>query len=91
MYGENIVEAYIMIKISTQSDLCGQNRSIIEQIKKMKGVEDAQLLFGDFDAIVKVDLPKIHDIDNLVIEDFSMIKGIESTVTLLCVNEKILK
>jgi DNA-binding Lrp family transcriptional regulator len=85
------VEAYILIKIATQTELCGQYRSIIDKVKKMNGVKDAQLLFGDFDAIIKLDMPKIHDVENVVMEELCMIKGVESTLTLLCVDEKLLK
>jgi DNA-binding Lrp family transcriptional regulator len=86
-----IVEAYVLVKIATQTDVCGYSRSVIEKIKKMKGVEDAHLLFGDFDAIVKLDMPKIHDVENMVMEEIHMIEGVEGTLTLLCVNEKILE
>lgn len=86
-----VVEAYILVKISTQTEVFGYNRSIVERICRMKGVENAQLLFGDYDALIKLNVPKIHDIENLVIEEISMIPGVESTVTLLCVNEEILE
>jgi len=86
-----VVEAFILVKISTQTVESGYNRSVVEKICRMKGVENAQLLFGDYDAIVKLNVPKIHDVENMVIEEISMIAGVESTVTLLCVNEKILK
>lgn len=85
------MEAYILVKIATQTEVCGYNRSVVDKLMTMKGVENAQLLFGDYDAIVKLKLPKIHDVENLVIEDISMIEGVESTLTLLCVDEKILE
>ena len=86
-----MVEAYILVKISTQTESYGYNRSVVEKISKMKGVENAQLLFGDYDAIVKLSVPKIHDVENLVIEEISMIPGVESTVTLLAIDERIIK
>jgi DNA-binding Lrp family transcriptional regulator len=86
-----MVEAFILVRISTQTEESGYNRSVVEKICRMKGVENAQLLFGDYDAIVKLNVPKIHDVENMVIEEISMIPGVESTVTLLCVNERILK
>jgi len=85
------VEAYILIKISTQTEVCGYNRSVVGKLMMMKGVKNGQLLFGDYDAIVKLDMPKIHDIENLVIEEISMIEGVESTLTLLCVDERIIE
>jgi len=85
------VEAYILIKIATQTEVCGYNRSVVDKLMMMKGVENAQLLFGDYDAIVKLKLPKIHEVENLVIEEISMITGVESTLTLLCVDEKLIE
>jgi len=89
--GWHKVEAYVLIKIATQSDVCGFSRSVLEKISRMKGVEDAHLLFGDFDAVLKLDMPKIHDIENMVMEEIHMIEGVESTLTLLCVDEKVLE
>jgi DNA-binding Lrp family transcriptional regulator len=85
------MDAYILVKIATQTDMCGYSRSVIEKITKIKGVKDAQLLFGDFDAIVQLDMPKIHDIENTVMEEIHLIEGVESTLTLICVDEKILE
>jgi len=86
-----MVDAYILLKISTQREVYGFSRSVVEKLRSMRGVENAELLFGDYDAIVKLKATKIHDIENLVIEEISMIEGVESTVTLLCVDEGILK
>jgi DNA-binding Lrp family transcriptional regulator len=86
-----IMEAYILVKIATQTEELGFNRSVVEKLSRMDGVEYAQLLFGDYDAIVKLNVPKIHDCENVVIEEISTIRGIQSTVTLLCVDEGILE
>jgi DNA-binding Lrp family transcriptional regulator len=67
----------------------GYNRSVVDKLLSLEGVENAQLLFGDYDAIIKLNLPKIHDCENLIIEEFSMIEGIESTTTLLCVDDRV--
>jgi DNA-binding Lrp family transcriptional regulator len=85
------MEAYVLLKIATQSDVCGFSRSVVDKLKKMKGIEKAQLLFGDFDAILKLNMPKIHDIENTVMEEIHMIEGVEATLTLLCVDEELLE
>ena len=84
------MEAYILVKIATQTDMCGYSRSVLEKIMNVKGVKEAQLLFGDFDAIIHLDMPKIHDIENTVMEEIHLVEGVEATLTLLCVDEKIL-
>ena len=86
------MEAYVLIKIATQTDVCGFSRSVLEKINnKLAGIENADLLFGDFDAILKLNMPKIHYIENAVMEEIQMIEGVESTLTLLCVDEKALE
>jgi DNA-binding Lrp family transcriptional regulator len=83
------LEAYILIKIHTQEEYYGFNRSVVEKLRSMEGVETAELLFGDYDAIVKLNVSKAHDCDNVVFEEFSSIAGIQSTATLLCVDPKV--
>ena len=85
------MEAYVLVKIATQTAQCGFSRSVIDKIKNMKGIQSADLLFGDFDAVLKLNMPKIHDIENMVMEEIHMVEGVESTLTLLCVDEKVLK
>lgn len=85
------MEAYVLVKIATQTDTCGFSRSVIEKIGKMKGVEKATLLFGDFDAILKIKMEKIHEIENTVMEEIHMVEGVESTLTLLCVDERVIE
>jgi DNA-binding Lrp family transcriptional regulator len=86
-----MVDAYTLVKISVQKEVYGYARSVAEKLMMMNGVENAQLLFGDYDAITKLNAPKTHGVENLVIEEISMIEGIESTITLLCVDEGILE
>jgi DNA-binding Lrp family transcriptional regulator len=86
-----MVQAYILVKIATQQEHYGFNRSVLERLESLKGVENAELLFGDYDAIVKMNVPKIHDCENLIIEEISTIEGVQSTVTLLCVDPAVLE
>ena len=90
-FGLKTLEAYVLVKIATQTDVCGFSRSVIEKIGKMNGIEKVNLLFGDFDAILKIRMPKIHDIENMVMEEIHMVEGVESTLTLLCVDEKVIE
>ncbi len=85
------MEAYVLIKIATETDVCGFSRSVVDKIAKMKGVVDAHWLFGDVVAILKLNLPKIHDVENMVMEEIRMIEGVESTLTLLSVDEAVLE
>jgi DNA-binding Lrp family transcriptional regulator len=85
-----MMEAYILVVISSQHELYGFGRSVIEKLGAVRGVERAELLFGDYDAILKVKMPSIDDIETLIIEEISLIEGVNDTITLLCVDEAIL-
>jgi DNA-binding Lrp family transcriptional regulator len=84
------MEAYVLLKISRQREMYGFGRSVVEKLRTIKGVKSADLLFGDYDAIVRVDADRVHNVENLVMEKVSTTEGVESTVTLLCVDETIL-
>jgi len=86
-----MVEAFVLLKMSSQKEMRGFARSVVEKLNMIPGVESAELLFGDFDAIVKLKADKIHEIENLVLEEIAMIEGVDSTMTLLCVDERILR
>jgi DNA-binding Lrp family transcriptional regulator len=85
------MEAYILVKISRQREMYGFGRSVVDRLHSIEGVENAELLFGDFDAILKVKSDKIHNVENLVMEKIATTEGVESTTTLLCVDEEILQ
>jgi DNA-binding Lrp family transcriptional regulator len=82
-----MVEAYILLKISREVYVKG----VVNELRNIENVEDAEMLFGDYDAIVKIKGEKIHDIENLVVEKISRINGVSSTMTMICVDEKIIK
>ena len=63
----------------------------MEKVNAVEGVEYADLLFGDYDAILKLKGNNIHDLENLILEKIAMVEGIESTVTLLCVDDQVLR
>ena len=86
-----MVEAYVLIKITAHKEHHGFGRTVVEKLRSIEGVETAELLFGDYDAIINLNVPKIHDCENLILEEISMIEGVETTVTLLCIDEGILK
>jgi DNA-binding Lrp family transcriptional regulator len=80
-----------LIKITAHKEHHGFGRTVVEKLRSIEGVETAELLFGDYDAIINVNVPKIHDCENLILEEISMIEGVETTVTLLCIDERILE
>ena len=82
-----MVEAYVLLKISREVFTLG----VVDQLRKIPGVEEAEMLFGDYDAIVKIRAEKIHEIENLVVNQIRSIKGVQSNMTMVCVDDKVIK
>ena len=85
------MEAYVLLKISRQNEVYGFGHSVVERLRTIKGVKTVDLLFGEYDAIAKVDVDRVYNVENLVMEKVATSEGVESTVTLLCVDEKTLE
>lgn len=86
-----MVDAFVLLRILRQREMMGFGKSIVTKLAEITGVETAELLFGEYDAIVKLKVEKIHDLENRVLEEVAQIEGIDSSTTLLCVNEDVLK
>ena len=75
-----MVEAYVLIKITAHKEHHGFGKTVVEKLRSIEGVKTAELLFGDYDAIINLNVPKIHDCENLVLEEISMIEGVDEIV-----------
>lgn len=80
-------EAYVLLKISRSMHAGG----IVERLRTIPGIEEAELLYGDYDAIIKIKATKLHEVENLIVDRISAIRGVVSSMTLLCVDEKVLE
>ncbi len=81
-----MVEAYVLLKISREVFAIG----VVDQLRKILGVEEAEMLFGDY-AILKLKTEKVHEIENLVVNQISRIRGVQSNMTMLCVDDELIK
>ena len=80
-----------MIKIATAYVLIitdvGVEMDVLEQIKQIEGVEEAYLVYGNYDIIAKVTSKDVNDLKKRVIGQFRTIQKIRNTMTLIGVDE----
>ena len=76
-----MVEAYILMKVKV-----GSERKVIENLNKLKELNDVNELYGDWDIIVKVKVEKIEELDALLTEKIRNITDIEVTSTMVVAN-----
>ena len=70
---------YVLINVEPGSESC-----VCEAATSLDCVTDSNLLFGDYDLIVKVEGDDMGDIARNVVESIRSIPGVVNTKTLAC-------
>ncbi|MEE3277594.1 MAG: Lrp/AsnC ligand binding domain-containing protein [Candidatus Thermoplasmatota archaeon] len=70
---------YVLINVEP-----GSESSVCHAATSLRCVTDANLLFGDYDLIVKVEGDDMGDIARNVVESIRSIPGVANTKTLAC-------
>ncbi|MEM3712690.1 MAG: Lrp/AsnC ligand binding domain-containing protein [Thermoproteota archaeon] len=73
-----MLKAYLLIVCEV-----GLERSIEEAIRKVENVTNVDVVYGEYDIIVTVEVNDIKQLDNVVTQ-IRRIKGVLRTMTLLC-------
>lgn len=73
--------AYVLVGLSDATE-----REVLDEISSFKEVESANLLFGEWDIIVKVKADSPEQIANFVIEKIRSIESVQLTSTLIVAN-----
>ena len=73
-----MVKAYILMNI--KQDVAAE---VIEEMRKLDGVEAIDAIFGEYDLIAVVNVPDINKISRLITELRSKTEGIERTSTII--------
>ena len=68
---------YVLINVKPGLEL-----QVFETIKAMDGIADVDLLFGDYDIIVKIVAESMGMIAKIVVENIRQVEGVDNTKTL---------
>ncbi|KAA0268109.1 MAG: Lrp/AsnC family transcriptional regulator [Chloroflexi bacterium] len=74
------MKAYILIKVRA-----GDLKDVINHLRKVEGVVEANMTFGPYDAIAVVETTDIARLGKITAVDIQPIPGIEQTLTCLAV------
>ncbi len=75
------MKAYIMIKIHA-----GGVKEVVGNLRKIKGVLEAHMTFGPYDAVAVVEAPDIANLGAITALEIQPIPGVEQTLTCLAVD-----
>ena len=75
-----MVCAYVLITTAL-----GKALEVVDKVAKVEGVKSACAVTGAFDIIATVDVEKLSDVAELVVNKIHCIEGVCGTQTLVCV------
>lgn len=61
----------------------GKEKKILESLKRMKEVEEAYIVYGEYDIVVKVNVEQLKDLDPFLTEKIRNIDGVQMTSTMI--------
>ena len=73
----SMATGYVLVNVEP-----GLEFSVFETVKELDKVEDATLLFGDYDIIIKVISEDMSSIAAFVVEKVRQVEGVLNTKTL---------
>jgi len=76
-----LVCAYVLIHTNL-----GKALKVVEEISKVEGVKNACAVTGAYDVVAVIEVEKISDIADLVVNKIHCIDGVYNTQTLICVS-----
>jgi len=77
------VKAFVEVKVEAGSNI----QRILNNIRSIEGVKDAFAVTGHTDIIISIEANDLKGIADLVTQRIHALKGIESTETMVCVED----
>ena len=74
----SVIEAYIMMNIKS-----GSEDEVCEKLTKYQEVEEVAVIYGEYDAIIKVKTENMKTLDNFITETLRALPNIFLTATML--------
>lgn len=73
-----MVTAYVLATLKA-----GAERDAKEKLKKIREITDVNILYGEYDLIVKIELDGISELSDFILDKIRAISSIERTTTLI--------
>jgi DNA-binding Lrp family transcriptional regulator len=75
------MKAYVLINVRT-----GEIKNVLQNLKKIAEVKDANMTFGPYDAVAIVEAHDLEDLGRVLAGSIQPIPGVEETLTCLAVD-----
>ena len=75
------MKAYVLVTVRA-----GELRDVVKELRKIKGVVEAHVTFGPYDAVAVVEAQNLAELGDLTASSIQPIPGVERTLTCLAVD-----
>jgi DNA-binding Lrp family transcriptional regulator len=75
------MKAYVLIKVRS-----GEVKTVVQELKKMNNVVEADMTFGPYDVVAVIETTDISRLGSLIASSIQPIPGVEQTLTCIAVN-----
>ena len=76
-----MVCAYVLIQTAL-----GKALKVAEEVSKINGVKNAAPVTGAYDVVAVIEVEKVSDIADLIVNKIHCVEGVRNTQTLICVS-----
>lgn len=73
-----MVVAYVLLIVKP-----GEEANVAEKLKKMQGMLDVSVVYGEYDIIAKIERDTMENLQNFLIKDIRAMDEIERTSTMI--------
>ncbi|MBS7247153.1 MAG: Lrp/AsnC ligand binding domain-containing protein [Candidatus Jordarchaeales archaeon] len=73
------LSAYVLIKVAS-----GHEKPVLSRLRELKNVECADLVYGIYDIILKVNVKNVEELDDFVFGVVRQMDGVMETMTCIC-------
>ncbi|MFW9793953.1 MAG: Lrp/AsnC family transcriptional regulator [Candidatus Thorarchaeota archaeon] len=74
-----MIIAFIMAKVEST-----KSRAILEDVRKLDEVEEAYLIYGAYDLLIKCVFKTPEALSSFVVNDLRRVDGVKDTITNVC-------
>jgi DNA-binding Lrp family transcriptional regulator len=75
-----MLTAYVLIMSDS-----GMEKEIIEDLHELDEVEEADIIYGEWDIVTKLNVPDVSMLSNFILANIRSIQGVKKTSTLIVV------
>jgi DNA-binding Lrp family transcriptional regulator len=75
------MKAFVLIKTRA-----GEIKDVVKSLRKIKGVKEAHMTFGPYDAVAVVETEDVAKLGAITASEIQPIPGVEQTLTCLAVD-----